>query len=150
MIILLVFSSRFTRIELYCFPYFSNKSNEKVKIIIVPSITHYMFLGMDFLKIYQIDVNFNFYYSLRYARLKLFNHSSTYPLLKKYDLEPVIKLITSIAPDDSLGCTHLTSHSMETACLAEPVSFITIIIRQARAPKQGDTDVEGHRNPQSP
>lgn len=102
-----------------------NQVTKKVKIFIVPSVTHSLILGMDFLKLFHIEANFhNLSYSLSDSPLCVINTIQSYADLsssKREDLEMVINLFSSIAPEERLGRTHLISHSIDTGS-SKPIS----------------------------
>ncbi|XP_072395302.1 uncharacterized protein [Diabrotica undecimpunctata] len=93
-------------------------STQKLKVLVVPSISHKMILGMDFMKLFRISLDFtNFSYSTAKLSTCVVNtivsseNLSTHQLSQ---LHAVVKLFKEIGPTDSIGRTHLYTHHIDT------------------------------------
>lgn len=98
---------------------------KRMKILVVPSVTHSLILGMDFLKMFQIEVNFNsFKYKVMDSSVCAVNTIESFSDLtpsQKDDLQRVIDCFSSIAPEGRLGRTHLITHYIDTGN-SKPIS----------------------------
>lgn len=94
-----------------------NDVSKIMKILVIPSMTHTLILGVDFLKEFQIHVNFK---DLTYnspISLCTVNTIQTVHDLSSDDkkaLDKVVNMFSEIAPSDRLGLTHLISHTIDT------------------------------------
>lgn len=95
-----------------------NRVVKPVKILVIPSITHALILGMDFLEIFHIEANFNNRsFNMINSSLCVVNTLESFSDLlptQKQDLQKVIDCFSSISPEDRLGRTHLISHVIDT------------------------------------
>lgn len=94
-----------------------NNVSYNMKILIIPSVTYALILGMDFLKIINIDANFQ---DLSYTLLSslcvinTIHSASTLSPFQSADLQRVMTLLSDLAPKGRLGLTHLMTHHIET------------------------------------
>lgn len=101
-----------------------NNVSHVSKIFIISSVTHSLILGMDFLKSFNIDVNFQ---TLSYKLLSsLCVLNTIHPISslsssQTAELQRVIDLFSNIAPEDQLGLTTLIEHHIDTKD-AKPIS----------------------------
>lgn len=95
-----------------------NNVTKIMKILIIPSLNHSFILGVDFLKNFQINVNFNdLSYHSPISTLCTVNTIQSVQDLSSTEnkaLEKVTKMFCEIAPTDRLGRTSLISHSIDT------------------------------------
>ncbi|XP_045482855.1 uncharacterized protein LOC123686681 isoform X1 [Harmonia axyridis] len=105
-----------------------NEVTKVLRVLVVPSITHDLILGMDFIHDFNLTLDFrDFSYgssclssdnSVAVVRAILGSDSLTEP--QKYELDFIIDLFKQIAPSDRLGRTHLYRHHIDTGD-AKPV-----------------------------
>lgn len=95
-----------------------NGVSKTLKILVIPSLTHQLILGVDFLEFFKIKLNFkNLSYATQTSTVCAINTIRSLSNLtskEKTELQKVIKLFETIAPTDRLGLTHLISHSIDT------------------------------------
>lgn len=100
--------------------YLSFELNDVVKDIktfVVPSVTHSLILGVDFLESFNLTLDFT---NLLYSQLPsicAINSICPYDELsisQKKELQEVSDLFLKIAPSDRIGRTHLITHHIDT------------------------------------
>lgn len=98
---------------------------KRLKLLVVPSVTHSLILGMDFLQLFKIEANFsNLSYTMPESSLCIVNTLESFSDLtesQKSELNTVINCFATIAPEDKLGHTHLLQHEIDTGD-AKPIS----------------------------
>lgn len=88
-----------------------------VKTLIVPTITHELVLGMDFILKFNLKIDFgNFSYSseLSSCVVNCIQGPEKLSSEQRSQLNEVVRLFEEIGPDDVLGCTHLYTHHIDT------------------------------------
>ena len=97
-------------------PIVFNDIKKFCKILVIPSIEHTMILGVDFLNMFNIKVDFSDNtYKLKNVSVSIVN--TIQPLdslsdVQKHQLDGVIDLFKEIAPADRIGRTNLISHTI--------------------------------------
>lgn len=89
-----------------------------LKILIIPSITQCLILGMDFIQVFNISVNFckNSFNSssLSVSALRVIQGAESLDSDQKLSLNNIIELFKEIGPKDKIGKTHLYTHHIDT------------------------------------
>lgn len=101
-----------------------NDVTKTVKILIIPSITHNLILGMDFLSLFKIDMSFHdLSYSLLSSTcvINTIQSASALSMEEKNKLEETISLFSSLAPPDRIGRTSFVEHDIDTGD-AKPIA----------------------------
>lgn len=100
-----------------CVPLTISNVVKEVKILVIPSVKHTLILGMDFLKLFNIEVNFSSFNYMVSNETSVVNTIKSLICLsdsQKNQLEIVIEKFKDIAPEDSIGRTHLIEHEIDT------------------------------------
>lgn len=91
---------------------------QNLKVSVVPSINHGLILGMDFLKLFGLRINFDsFTYELPLMPSCVVNtiqSADSLTLKQRQDLSEVVNLFKEIGPEDRIGRTHLLTHTIDT------------------------------------
>lgn len=105
-----------------------NKIVRPLKVLIIPSVVHTLILGMDFINLFNLNVDFSsFTYNSsapKAANLCTVNSLHTVHDLsesQRTELAEVQKLFQELSPSDRLGRTHLICHTIDTGN-AKPIS----------------------------
>lgn len=89
-----------------------------IKFLVVPSISHKIILGMDFMREFNLNINFgnsSFDSSvLSSCVVNAIQDVDTLSSQQKTELEKVINSFEAIGPKDKLGRTHVITHHIDT------------------------------------
>lgn len=95
-----------------------NNITRPIKILVIPSLQHSLILGIDFLKEFGIEVNFQkLSYKTNFNSICVVNKLQPVSSLspeQNLQLSEVTKLFKSIGPSDKLGLTNLLKHTIDT------------------------------------
>lgn len=95
-----------------------NSIVKHIKILIIPSVKHNLILGMDFLNLFKLKVNFdNLSYHTSTADISAVNTIQAFSDLnemQRSELEKVKELFVQLSPPDKIGRTHLITHTIDT------------------------------------
>lgn len=99
-----------------------NNVSTVLQVLIVPSITHDLILGMDFIQAFNLNLDFrnftfissDFTMDISVALVRALLDSSSLTEAQRFELNFVIDLFRQIAPSDRLGRTHLYPHHIDT------------------------------------
>lgn len=87
-------------------------------LLVIPSVTHTLILGMDFLQSFGITMDIvNFSFTTQFSNCSTVNtiqNVSHLSLEQKNQLNEIIDLFHTLAPADRLGRTHLITHTIDT------------------------------------
>lgn len=100
-------------------PIICESISKTLKILVIPSLTHSLILGVDFLKVFGIHLNFSSstYDLAPTSTLCTINTIQSFSALsetQKTELQHVVNLFKTIAPPDRLGLTHMITHTIDT------------------------------------
>ncbi|KAK9887659.1 hypothetical protein WA026_023780 [Henosepilachna vigintioctopunctata] len=95
-----------------------NEVVKSVRVLIVPSIPHKLILGVDFLELFNIKVDFSrFVYDtslLSTASIHMIQDIANLSSFQREELNEIIDLFKTIGPEDRIGRTHLYTHTIIT------------------------------------
>lgn len=95
-----------------------DKLSRILKLYLLPSVTQTVILGMDFLKTFNIKIDFSkFTMNLNALSLNVINTVKDVTTLtndEKIKLDIVIEKFKSISPKDKIGRTHILEHFIDT------------------------------------
>lgn len=89
-----------------------------LKLYLIPSVKHPLILGMDFLKTFNIKIDFSKFAlnvpSLSLSVINTIQDTSHLSVGQTRELDSVVEKFKTISPTDRLGRTHLLKHVIDT------------------------------------